>query len=221
MIELLKNFTKAPKSDGSFFISIEGIEGSGKSTQMNYIKDYLESIGKRVVLTREPGGTDFSEKLRSAILNSSVEIAPIAEAHLFAAARAQHLHEKILPELLIKNTVVMADRFIDSSFAYQGKARKLGIETILRLHTDYPLTVLPDLTLYFSIDYKTSIKRQKIRGEKLDYFEKNNKQFYLSLIDGYNSAASIFPHRVKTIDATKMPDEVSKVVSSILKKELF
>ena len=218
MIDLSKIFTKAPKAKGSFFLSIEGIEGSGKSSQMEAIKSYLESIGKKVILTREPGGTIFGELLRESILTSSVEISPVAEAHLFAAARAQHLFEKILPALLTPNTIVMADRFIDSSLAYQGSARKLGLETVLKLHENGPLNILPDVTFYFAIDYETSLERQNLRGSQKDYFEKNNKQFYLDLIEGYEKAFNLFSDRIKKIDATQSINDVKQGVLTILEK---
>lgn len=114
---LLTYFTNV-KDTNSLLLSFEGIEGSGKSTQIKKLSEYLSSQGKKVYCFREPGGTTFGEKLRSAILNSETSIDPIAEAHLFASARAQLLAQEILPKLKQDNTVIILDRYIDSSIAY-------------------------------------------------------------------------------------------------------
>ena len=206
---LLKNFTK-PKNDKSLLLSFEGIEGSGKSTQIQRLSEFLESKGKKVYCFREPGGTAFGEQLRSAILTSDTKIDPIAEAHLFASARAQLLAQEILPKLNEENTVVILDRYIDSSIAYQASARELGINTILNIHRDYPLNIMPHCTLYLHIDLETSMQRQKARGNEKDYFEKENHDFYQKLIDGYDLSAKIFTDRIKIIDGSQDMDNVSK-----------
>ena len=174
----LKDF-KTLKHADSLLMSFEGIEGSGKSTQIDRLSRFLQSKGKQVFCFREPGGTEFGEQLRQIILNSQTQIAPIAEAHLFAAARAQLLTQEVLPKLEHKNTVVILDRYIDSSIAYQASARELGLGTILNIHKDFPLNIMPHLTLYLHIDLETSMARQKTRGNDKDYFEKENQDFFL------------------------------------------
>lgn len=208
---LLKNFKK-PETDGSLLLSFEGIEGSGKSTQIQRLSLHLESMGKTVYCFREPGGTAFGEQLRTAILTSDTKIDPIAEAHLFASARAQLLSQEILPRLKEKNTVVILDRYIDSSIAYQASARKLGINTILNIHRDYPLNIMPHCTLYLHIDLQTSMQRQQARGNEKDYFEKENQDFYQKLIDGYDLSAKTFTNRVKVIDGSQDMDSVSQSI---------
>jgi dTMP kinase len=199
--ELLSSF-RAPAFPGSFFISFEGIEGAGKSTQIARLKTYLEDQKNFRVLTfREPGGTAFGEKLRQAILNTTTEIMPLAEAHLFASSRAQLLSEVILKELSVPNTVIICDRYIDSSIAYQGHARGLGVAQVLNIHSIFPLNLVPHLTFYLRIDVETSEKRQKIRNASKDYFESKGIEFYKKLVVGYDLVAELFSNRVLKIDA--------------------
>ena len=198
----------------SLFLTFEGIEGSGKSTQIDLLKSYFETLGFQVLLLREPGGTVFGEKLREALLTSEVPLHPLAEAFCFASARSQLIQEKILPFLKQTKTVVLADRYMDSSIAYQGFARGLGMETILKIHSMAPLDLRPDLTFYLSIDLHTSQDRQTKRGRAKDYFEKETHAFYQKLIEGYDQCAQKFPDRIKTIDAK---DDANKVFEQIKK----
>jgi dTMP kinase len=211
-IQKLKNLYRVPETPGSFFLSIEGIEGSGKSTQIKMMEDYLKSKGIRVLTLREPGGTQFGEKLREAILNSSVPLDPLAECHLFLASRAQLLREKILPFLLQPKSVVILDRYIDSTLAYQGKARKLGYETILTLHQNNPLNLVPHRTYFLDISLETSMERQKKRGSEKDYFESQVQEFYQNLIDGYREIATLFQERVLTINAEVDEKSVGQIM---------
>jgi len=217
--DLLKLFCP-PSFLNSFFFSFEGIEGSGKSTQIHKFKAYLESKGFRTVLLREPGGTEFGEKLRQAILKSKTPLSPIAEAHLFAASRAQLLEEIILKELQKANTAVICDRYIDSSLAYQGEARSLGLLKILEIHSHYPLTTVPHLTFYLKISLETSMHRQLIRNNPKDYFESEQGIFHQKLIDGYQKAHQLFSNRIKVIDGEKDQESVTKnIVNEV--KDLF
>ena len=220
--DLLQRF-RAPAFPGSYFISFEGIEGAGKSTQIKDITSYLESKDFRVLLLREPGGTIFGEKLRKAILDTNTNLHPLAEAHLFASARAQMIHEVILKELATPGTIIISDRYIDSSLAYQGMARGLGFETILTIHQHFPLSLVPHLTLYFRIDLKTSMERQKIRNAPKDYFESQGEDFYNKLIEGYEKSLEIFPHRVKCVDAITTPEaillDVKKLIDQLIHKQ--
>jgi len=219
-IEYLKSFYRTPVTPESFFLSLEGIEGSGKSTQIKHLEKILTDKGYRVLTLREPGGTEFGEKLREAILKSSTPLHPLAECHLFLASRAQLLEEKILPFLLVPKSVVILDRYIDSTMAYQGKARHLGLETVLELHRHDPLNLLPHRTYFLDITLETSLDRQAKRGQEKDYFESEKTEFYANLIDGYKEMARIFPERILTIDASKTPEEVSQVMALDLEKIL-
>jgi dTMP kinase len=219
-IENLKSFYRTPVTPESFFLSLEGIEGSGKTTQINHIEKILIDKGYRVLTLREPGGTEFGEKLREAILKSTTPLHPLAECHLFLASRAQLLKEKILPFLLVPKSVVILDRYIDSTMAYQGKARRLGLETVLELHRHDPLNLLPHRTYFLDINLETSLERQKLRGSEKDYFESEKTEFYLNLIDGYREMAQIFSERILTIDASKNPEEISQLIALDLGKVL-
>ncbi len=219
--ELINKF-RAPEFPGSFFLSFEGIEGAGKSTQIAKLKDYLEHKNYRVLVLREPGGTFFGERLREAVLNAKTELHPLAEAHLFASSRAQLLTEVTLKELAVPNTVVIYDRYLDSSIAYQGIARGLGVKEILDIHSIFPLTLVPHLTIYLKITPEVSEKRQKIRNAPKDYFESRGIKFYESLVEGYDLAAEMFKDRILKLDANKnfseleleIQDAVTKLLSS-------
>lgn len=219
-IEYLKSFYRTPVTPESFFLSLEGIEGSGKTTQIKHLEKILTDKGFRVLTLREPGGTEFGEKLREAILKSTTPLHPLAECHLFLASRAQLLHEKILPFLLARKSVVILDRYIDSTMAYQGKARRLGLETILELHRHDPLNLVPHRTYFLDITLETSLERQHKRGQEKDYFESEKAEFYADLIDGYREMAKYFPERILTIDASKTPEEVSKVMELDIERVL-
>jgi len=215
MTELIKKF-RPPAFPGSYILSLEGIEGAGKSTQIVKCKEYLESLDFRVLVLREPGGTSFGEKLRQAILSSSAEIHPVAELHLFAASRAQLLTEVTLKELAVPNTIIIYDRYLDSTLAYQGEARGLGFETILNCHSSFPLTLVPHLTFYLDIPASLSQERQKLRNSPKDYFEKQGAEFYQNLVAGYNKACELFPNRIVRINGSQNEEGVFEEIKSIL-----
>jgi dTMP kinase len=216
-----KTLFQSPVTPESFFLSLEGIEGSGKTTQIKEIQKFVEAQGHRTLLLREPGGTVFGEKLREAVLSSTVALNPLAECHLFLASRAQLLQEKILPFLLEKpRSVVILDRYLDSTIAYQGKARRLGVDTVMELHQHHPLCLVPHRTYFLDISLETSFERQKKRGQTKDYFESEKAEFYLNLIDGYREVARAFPDRVLTINAERAEASVTKTILDDLKKLL-
>ncbi|MEC7275265.1 MAG: dTMP kinase [Bdellovibrionota bacterium] len=214
-IELAKNF-RSPAFPGSYFLSFEGIEGAGKSTQIVKVRDFLEDKGFRVIVLREPGGTTFGEKLRQAILNSTHPIHPVAELHLFASSRAQLLTEVTLKELETPNTVVIYDRYLDSTLAYQGKARNLGFDTILKTHQSFPLNLTPHLTFYLRIPADLSHSRQKMRNAPKDYFEKQGQGFYDNLVAGYDEAAELFSDRILTLNGNQSVDKVFEEIKAPL-----
>lgn len=213
--ELLSSF-RAPAFPGSFFLSFEGIEGAGKSTQITRLKSYLEEKNFRVLILREPGGTPFGEKLRQAILETKTEITPLAEAHLFAASRSQLLTEVIMKELSVPNTIIICDRYIDSSLVYQGHSRGLGVAEVLEIHNIFPLNLVPHLTFYLRIGVETSEKRQKMRNAPKDYFEAKGIEFYKKLVVGYDLMHELFPNRILKLDAEGSLDQVTTAINSTI-----
>jgi dTMP kinase len=216
--ETIKSLFRQPVTPGSLFLSLEGIEGSGKTTQIREIEALVQQKGLRVITLREPGGTAFGEKLREAILSSATPLHPLAECHLFLASRAQLLKEKVLPFLLTPGSVVILDRYIDSTLAYQGKARKLGYQTVLTLHQFDPLNLLPHRTYFLDIELETSLERQKIRGNDKDYFESQKQEFYQNLVDGYRELSELFSDRILKLNAEKSISEVTALILNDLER---
>ncbi|MBL7665323.1 MAG: dTMP kinase [Bacteriovoracaceae bacterium] len=205
----------APKTKNSYFISFEGIEGSGKSTQIKLFETHLKSLGFQVLVLREPGGTEFGEKLRQVMLDGKNEISALAQTYLFLASRAQLLNEVVMPWLQKPKHVVILDRYVDSTLAYQGYAGGLGAQTILKLHDVTPLNNLPHLTFYLAISLEASMARQLKRGREKDYFESKPKDFYQKLIAGYDDVCETFPERVKRINGEKSQAEVTASINQI------
>ena len=201
------------------FITLEGPDGSGKSTVSRMLVSYLRDRGFRVTLTREPGGTDISEEIRHIILDTkNTEMQSTTEALLYAASRAQHVGEKIIPAMQA-DRVVVCDRFVLSSLVYQGIARGLGVETIKELN-DFATTGLePDLILFFDIDPKVALTR-KTKRSKADRLENENIEFHRSVYEGYKSLLDIYGDRVKIIDAKNSKrnvfEQVKNAVNSLM-----
>jgi dTMP kinase len=151
-------------------------------------------------------------------VHSETPLHPLAECHLFLASRAQLLKEKILPFLLQPKSVVILDRYFDSTLAYQGKARKLGYETVLNLHHYEPLCLVPHRTYFLDIDLETSMKRQELRGQKKDYFESEKNEFYQNLVDGYRELSDIFSERILKINAKVSPEAITEQIRNDLER---
>ncbi|MBS4959835.1 MAG: dTMP kinase [Clostridiales bacterium] len=193
------------------FITAEGTDGAGKSTQIKLLTEYLSQKGYSVVLTREPGGTQIGEKIRDLILDSSnTAMTNETEALLYAAARAQHVAEKIIPALK-DGKVVICDRFIDSSFVYQGFARKLGVNFIQQINETALNRLQPELTLYFDLSPEVGIGRKK-NMQELDRMERESAMFHQRVYDGYQKLAEEYPERIKKIDADRSIGEVHQAV---------
>jgi len=185
------------------FIAFEGCEGVGKSTQLELLKEYLKETGQHAVFTREPGGTALAEKIRAILLNGS-DVSPLVEAYLFAAARAEHIKEVVLPALERGETVI-TDRFVLSSLAYQGKARGLGYETVLEINRIAMQGVNPDITIF--LDMKPSVSWRKQKGAVIegDRMEQEGENFHNLVYVGFKEAqkkdgniVSIYPSLEKT-----------------------
>ncbi|WP_105618882.1 dTMP kinase [Vallitalea okinawensis] len=201
------------------FITIEGPDGSGKTTQINLLKDYLEKEGYHVHLTREPGGTVISEKIRNLILSpENHDMCNMTEALLYAASRAQHVEQKIKP-LLEQGEVVICDRFVDSSVVYQGVARNLGIDNIEAINSFATAGLVPDITFLLYIDAEEGIKR-KSEQQTLDRLEGEKIEFHQTVCDGYKILAKKHADRIQFIDASKNIEDIHKEVLKLLETVL-
>lgn len=195
------------------FITLEGPDGAGKSTQVENIKSYFENAGREVVVSREPGGTPISEKLRNIVLdNGNAEMDDITEMFVYAAARAQHVSEKIRPAL-DKGAVVVCDRFVDSSIAYQGYGRNLGdqVGEVNRYATG---GLEPDVTFFMDLD--PEIGRSRIGKDARDRLEQQKLDFHYRVYEGYKAICEKYPERVVRIDATRTIDEIKEDIYSKL-----
>jgi dTMP kinase len=194
------------------FISFEGVDGSGKTTQVALLSDALREEGRDVVATREPGGTPAGELIRELLLDGG-EIAPWTEAALFAAARAQLVDEVIRPALA-RGADVICDRYIDSSLAYQGLARGLGVERVLELNLLATSGLLPDRTFFLAIPPGDTAGRRDAHPDRI---EREGDEFTAIVDQGYRELAAIFAQRVVTIDATMPASDISKEVRGQLR----
>lgn len=205
----------------SYLITLEGVEGSGKSTMINYLKEFLESKGKHVVVTREPGGIDIAEQIRSVILDKkNTKMDGRTEALLYAAARRQHLVEKIVPSLA-EGKIVLCDRFIDSSLAYQGYARGLGIDEVLSINEFAIGTFMPNLTLYLDLDPQIGLNRiGKNKGREVNRLDLEEIHFHISVREGYEEVLKRFPKRIIRVNANQELDEVVSDAYKVLTEKL-
>lgn len=200
------------------FITFEGGECSGKTTIINTVCKTLESKGIKYISTREPGGIDIAEQIRSIILDvKNTAMTEETEALLYAASRMQHLKERVIPAIN-DGTVVICDRFLDSSLAYQGHARGLGMEAILRIN-HFALDYLPDLTIFIDVKPEVALKRLSNR-DKSDRLDLESIKFHQDVYDGYLKVAEMYPDRVIKVDGNReleivVQDCVNKVIEFI------
>ncbi len=209
------------------FITFEGLDGSGKSTQLNKLADVLRAVGVDVVVTREPGGTPIGESMRSILLDSATSgLSPWAELGLMFAARAQHVHELILPALE-EGKFVLSDRFTDSSEAYQGGGRKLGSEAVLTLHRVLCAGLEPDLTIWMDTDIGASVSRARRRNRRRsgesdeNRFEQENREFFERVRHKYQQIARRDSHRVVKVDARRPMDVVHAEIVRTVRSRLL
>ncbi len=202
-----------------FLISLEGPDGCGKSTQIGYMKDYFANEGYEVVVAREPGGTKISEKIRDILLDTdNMNMDYRAEMFLYAAARAQLVHEVIKPALDAGKVVIM-DRFVDSSAVYQGIARGLGVDTVYEINDIGLNGVTIDLTIHLDLPADVGLSRKKSQHE-MDRMELNGDDFHSKVAEGYRELAAKFPERIVTIDATRSVEEVRDDILEAIKRKL-
>jgi dTMP kinase len=188
-------------TSSGLFVTFEGIDGSGKSTQMELCAEALEAAGHSVVLTRNPGGTEFGQELRQILLHSTKTVYPLSELLLFIADRAQHMDELVFPALQA-GKIVLCDRHMDSTLAYQGYGRRLDLNTIRELNHIAVQGRLPDLTLLFDGDPIILAKRVNHRGQA-DRMEQEKSEFHHRVRDGYLALAAEAPERITVLDATQ------------------
>lgn len=189
------------------FITIEGMDGSGKTTQIAKIQSYLESLGCEVLLIREPGGTRISEAIRGIILNPEyTEMVDTTELLLYSASRAQLVEETIRPAIE-RNITVICDRFVDSFYAYQGFGRGITFDVLQSITNVATGGTMPDITLFFDIAPEIALKRRFAATES-DRIENEKLEFHKKVYDGYKALAAKYPRRIKTIDATKPEEDV-------------
>lgn len=199
------------------FITFEGPEGAGKTTVISVISERLKAQGENVVLTREPGGIKISEEIRTIILdNRHTEMDAKTEALLYAAARRQHLVEKVIPALQ-SGAIVLCDRFIDSSLAYQGYARGLGIEEVLQINQFAIGQQMPDLTVFFDISPEEGLARiQKNDGREKNRLDNENLRFHEQVYEGYQQLIQRYAARIVQTDARLTEEEVIENVYNII-----
>lgn len=199
------------------FITFEGTDGSGKTTQMRLLADRLRESGREVVETQEPGGTEVGVKIREILLDpTNRRLCPIAEMLLYFAARAQNFDEVILPAWE-RGAVVLSDRFTDSTLAYQGGGRELGPGVVMKLHEIACHGLLPDITVYLDIDVQTSLERALARSAaNPDRIEEQTSEFHARVREAYLKLAADDPGRIRVVDGRGTISEVAERIWDVL-----
>ncbi|MFD2611573.1 dTMP kinase [Paenibacillus gansuensis] len=203
------------------FITVEGGEGAGKSTVIGRLEAFLHTYGFEVLSTREPGGIDIAEQIRAVILDTrNTAMDGRTEALLYAAARRQHLVEKVIPALR-QGKMVICDRFIDSSLAYQGYARGLGMKDVYEINRFATEDMMPDLTLYLDVDPEIGLSRVHANKEReVNRLDLEKLHFHEKVREGYLQLAAQFAERIVTIDANRTPDEIAGDCYEVLRRKL-
>lgn len=202
------------------FVTLEGPDGSGKSSVVKLMEEYLREKKVEYIVTREPGGIDIAEEIRKVILdkkNTNMDMR--TEALLYAAARRQHIVEKIIPALK-EGKVVLCDRFIDSSLAYQGYGRGIGIDEVKKINEFAIEGHMPDITIYLDIEPEVGLMRiAKNKNREVNRLDLENIDFHKKVRCGYHILIKQFPNRIKTVNANKSLEEVFMDVKKILKEK--
>lgn len=194
----------------ALFITFEGPDGSGKTTVSKKVVERLVNEGYKVLYSREPGGSEIAEEIRDVILDpKNTAMDARTEALLYAASRRQHLVEKVLPALEAGTTVI-CDRFIDSSLAYQGCGREIGIEEVYAINQFAIEGHMPDRTIFLHVDAETGLERIRKGRDYLDRLDQESKAFHDRVFNGYQKVIEMYKDRMTIIDAGKTPDEVAE-----------
>lgn len=202
----------------SYFITFEGPEGSGKTTLISKVHTQL-SKSHEVIMTREPGGIGISEMIREILLAEGNEMDGRTEALLFAASRRQHLIEKVIPSLEA-GRIVLCDRFIDSSIAYQGYARGIGTEAVMEINRFAIENHMPDLTIYLKLDPEIGLDRISSNQRGHNRLDVEKIDFHKAVVSGYNELSENYPDRIKTIDASQSSEKVMKDAMEVINQYL-
>ena len=199
------------------FITLEGPDGSGKTTVANILCEKLEKMGYELIHTREPGGNEIAEQIRNVILDpKNTNMDARTEALLYAASRRQHLVEKVVPAIN-EGKIVICERFLDSSLAYQGYGRNLGVESIYQINAFAIDGHMPDLTIYLDINEEVGLSRLESRTQK-DRLDVESVAFHHRVNEGYKEIVKKFPERIKIVDASQpLEDVVNNSLNIILK----
>ncbi|HHV59398.1 MAG TPA: dTMP kinase [Clostridiaceae bacterium] len=198
------------------FITCEGLDGSGKSTQINLIYDFFIKMGYKVVLTREPGGTVISEKIRDVLLDvSNLKMGQLTEMLLYAASRAQLVFEVVKPAIE-EGKIVICDRFVDSSYVYQGFGRGIDLATIIRINEIAMDSIRPDITFFFDVEPEVALGR--IKAQDKDRIENESIDFHRRVYKGYLALAEKYPERIKVINGNRKVDDIFSDVKTYLVK---
>lgn len=200
-------------SGQAVFVTLEGVDGAGKSSHVQYVADLLRERGRHVIVTREPGGTDLAERLRKAILEEAME--PATETLLLLAARADHVQRVIRPALEA-GTAVVCDRFEDATLAYQGAGKGVPLDLIERLSQAAHPGLRPDRTLLFDCTYEVSSRRLAASGKTLDRFEREGRAFFDRVRDAYLARARAEPGRIRVIDSSGDLESVRRQIAPAL-----
>lgn len=212
---------KGGKKMGGLFITLEGGEGSGKTTIARRIKEQLVQEGYQVSLTREPGGVEIAEQIRDVIHNvANTNMDKKTEALLYAASRRQHLVEKVIPKLEA-GEIVLCDRFIDSSLVYQGIGRGIGIEAVYQMNLFATENILPTKTIFFDVKPEIGLSRVYANKDReINRLDLEDISFHQEVYQGYLKICNMYPNRIEKIDASKTEEEVLKQAMTIIRKLL-
>ena len=197
------------------FITFEGGEGVGKSTQISLLQSHLQSIGKNTVITREPGGTKLAEIIRKMVVDGELAYDGLLEYSLIAAARRDHINTVIKPALA-SNRYVLCDRFYDSSVVYQGIGKGLDLDLMWHIHQLFSDGLLPDLTILFDLDVNTANKRISKRKGEMNHYDKQSLDFHNRIREGFLAQAQNNLTRIKIISANQSVEEISQQVIKLL-----
>jgi len=201
------------------FITFEGVDGSGKTTQVELLYDYLVNKGYKTIKTREPGGTDFGEALRKSLLQPDMHVFPLSELFVIMAIRVQHVEEVISPALQ-DGKIVICDRFIDATCAYQGYGRDMDQGIVLTLNRLVTKGIMPNLTILLDCNVEEGIKRKTQRDLSMDRFEKEKSFFHSRVRDGYVKLSKEEPGRFFVINGNAGIDEVQERIRNKVEKLL-
>lgn len=201
------------------FITFEGLDGSGKTTQIHKLNKYLQEKGIQVLLTREPGGTQIGEKIRKLLLDvENTNMDKRTEALLYAASRAQHIHQKIKPALE-NGQIVLCDRFLESSLIYQGMARELGVKEVFDINAFAIDGIFPNFTILLEVNLELAMDRIANRKE-CDRLDKESENFHKMVYRGYKELKTMYPDRIVSVDANLSEEETFEQILDLIKPKL-